>query len=74
MNFYLNLIFNHNIDLDVHASDLGLVLKSVQKEAVELLFKGRDIFGVLPMGFGKSLIFQLFVLVKSMQSFQLAVN
>jgi len=43
--------------LDVHASDLGLVLKSEQKEAVESLFKGRDVLGVLPMGFGKSLIF-----------------
>jgi len=61
--------------LDVHARDLGLVLKSEQKEAGESLFKGSDIFGVLTMGFGKSLIFhQLFVLVKSMHSFQLAVN
>jgi len=53
-----------DVDLDVLVSDLGFVLKSEQKRAVELLLKGRDDFGVLPMGFGKSLIFQLFVLVK----------
>ena len=44
------------------ASDLGFVLKSEQKEAVESLLKGRDVFGVLPTGFRKSLMFQLFVL------------
>jgi len=36
-----------NVDLKTLASDLGLVLKSEQKEAVESLFKGRDVFGVL---------------------------
>ena len=36
-----------NADLETLASDLGLVLKSEQKEAVESLFKGRDVFGVL---------------------------
>ena len=47
------------------ASDVGFVLKSGQKEAVESLLKGRDVFGVLPMGFRKSLIFPLFVLAKN---------
>ena len=32
---------------------------------MESLLKGRDVFGVLPTGFGKSLIFQLFVLAKN---------
>ena len=54
-----------NINLDTLASDLGFVLKSEQKEAVGSLLKGRDAFGVLPTGFGKSLIFQLLVLAKS---------
>ena len=45
-----------NIDLDAPVSDLGFFLKLEQKEAVESLLKGRDVFGVLPMGFGKSLI------------------
>ena len=53
------------VDLDALASDLGFVLKSEQKAAVESLLKGRDVFGVLPTGFGKSLIFQLFVLAKN---------
>ena len=47
-----------DVDLDALASDLGFVLKSEQKEVVESLLKGRDVFGVLPTGFGKSLIFQ----------------
>ena len=60
-----------DVDLDALASDLGFVLKSEQKEAVESLLKGRDVFGVLPKAFGKSLIFQLLVLAKK-QSFQFA--
>ena len=56
------------VDLEALASDLGFVLKSEQKEAVESLLKGRDVFGVLPTGFGKSLIFQLFVLAKTRAS------
>ena len=54
--------------LDALASDLAFVLKSEQKEAVESPLKGRDVFGVLPTGFGKSLIFQLFVLAKNRAS------
>ena len=60
-----------NINLDTPASDLGFVLKSEQKETVGSLLKGRDTFGVLPTGFGKSLIFQLLVFCEK-QSFQLA--
>ena len=50
------------------ANYLGFVLKLEQKEAMELLLKGRDVFGVLSTGFGKSLIFQLFVLAKNRAS------
>ena len=56
------------VDLDALASDLGFVLKTEQKEAVESLLRGKDVFGVLPTGFGKSLIFQLFVLAKNRAS------
>ena len=35
---------------------------------MESLLKGRDVFGVLPTGFRKSLIFQLFVLAKNRAS------
>ena len=57
-----------DVDLDALASDLGFVLKSEQKKAVESLLNGRDIFCVLPTGFGESLIFQLFVLEKNRAS------
>ena len=53
------------VDLDALASELGFVLKPGQKNAVESLLRGKDVFGVLPTGFGKSLIYQLFVLAKS---------
>ena len=55
----------NDVDLDGLASDLGFVLKAEQKEAVESLLRGKDVFGVLPTGFGKSLIFQLVVLAKN---------
>ena len=36
----------------------GLVLKEKQEEAVKNLLEGKDVFAVLPTGFGKSLIYQ----------------
>ncbi|XP_068671291.1 probable ATP-dependent DNA helicase RecS [Montipora foliosa] len=45
----------------------GLVLKKEQKEAITLLLQGKDVFAVLPTGFGKSLIYQNFVLIKQME-------
>jgi len=44
----------------------GLVLKREQKEAVSRLLEGKDVLAVLPTGFGKSLIYQSFVLAKEM--------
>ena len=54
-----------DLNLDALARDLGFILKSEQKEAVESLLRGRDVFGVLPTGFRKSLIYQLSVLAKN---------
>ena len=54
-----------DVDSDLLAIELGFVLKSEQKEAAESLLEGKDVFHVLPMGFGKSLIYQLFVLAKN---------
>ena len=34
--------------LDLLAQDLGFVLKSEQKESLEMLFRGKDVFCVLP--------------------------
>ena len=39
-------------------------LKPEQKLAVECLLKGKDVLAILPTGFGKSLIYQLYVLAK----------
>ena len=41
-------------------SDLSFELKQEQKIAVNCLLEGRDVFAVMPTGFGKSFIFQLF--------------
>ena len=54
--------------LDLLAQELGCVLKSEQREALELLLRGKDVFCVLPTGLGKSLIYQMFVHAKSYQS------
>ena len=45
----------------------GLVLKKEQKKAITLLLQGKDVLAVLPTGFGKSLIYQSFVLIKQME-------
>ena len=44
----------------------GLVLKRKQKEALSRLLEGKDVLAVLPTGFGKSLIYQSFILAKEM--------
>ena len=44
--------------LDLLAQELGFVLKSEQREGMELLLRGKDVFCVLPTGFGKRLIYQ----------------
>ena len=41
------------------SQELGFVLKSEQREALELLLRGKDVFCVLPTGFDKSLIYQM---------------
>ena len=46
----------------------GLVLIKEQKEVITLLLQGKDVLAVLPTGFGKSLIYQSFVLVKQMEN------
>ena len=45
----------------------GIVLKREQKQAVANLMDGKDVLAVLPTGFGKSLIYQSFVLAKEME-------
>ena len=41
-------------------------MKDKQEEALKHLLDGKDVFAVLPTGFGKSLIYQSFVIAKEM--------
>ncbi|XP_068696816.1 ATP-dependent DNA helicase RecQ-like [Montipora capricornis] len=47
---------------------LVLLVKKEQKEAITLFLQGKDVLAVLPVGFGKSLIYQSFVLVEQMEN------
>ena len=42
-----------------------LNLKSEQTKAIRHLYEGRDLLAVLPTGYGKSLIFQILVMLKN---------
>ncbi len=42
-------------------------LKDEQKEAVRHLLSSKDVVGILPTGFGKSLIYQLYATAKQLQ-------
>ena len=46
----------------------GLVFKQKQEKAVKNLLEGKDVFAVLPTGFGKSLIYQSFIMAKEIES------
>ena len=43
----------------------GLQLKKEQEEAVLALLEKKDVFAILPTGFGKSLIYQSYCVAKS---------
>ena len=45
-----------------------ITLKDEQRKVVKQLYGKKDLVAVLPTGFGKSLIFQLPVLIKSTQA------
>ena len=45
-------------------SERELILKKEQQIAVENLLSGRDVLAVLPTGFGKSMIFTMYLLAK----------
>lgn len=55
--------------LEELSSKLGfsLNLKEEQTSAVNGLLDGKDVLGVLPTGFGKSMIYQVFVLASKLQ-------
>ena len=53
-----------DFDAWICSQELGFVLKSEQREALEFLLRGKDVFCVLRTGFDKSLIYQMFVHAK----------
>ena len=44
--------------------------KKKQEIAIKSLLKEKDVLAVLPTGFGKSLVFQVFAVVRSLLSFE----
>ena len=50
---------------DRESSNAFRSLKPEQKIAVDALLAGKDVFAVLPTGFGKSFIYQTFVLERA---------
>ena len=64
------IIVDASLDLSDHHG--GLVLKEEQKLAVEALLSGKDVMAVVLTGFGKSTIYQSFVVTENVTSaFQL---
>ncbi|XP_020611964.1 uncharacterized protein LOC110050387 [Orbicella faveolata] len=53
-----------------HLCELGMSrkLRTEQKDSISTLLAGKDLLAVLPTGFGKSLIFQMLVLVKQIMT------
>lgn len=47
-----------------------LVLKDEQRNAIDSLLSNKDVMAILPTGFGKSLIFQVFAVARSKQTGQ----
>ena len=56
-----------DVDAWICSQELGFVLKSEQREALELLLRGKNVFCVLPTGFDKSFIYQMFVHARVLQ-------
>ena len=54
--------------LELSEAGLAFTLKTEQESAMHHLFNGKDVMAVLPTGFGKSLIFQLFVMMCGVRS------
>ena len=55
-------------------AELGMSreLRTEQKDAISSLVSGKDLLAVLPTGFGKSLIFQMLVLIKQIMTVKLS--
>ena len=54
--------------LELNETGMVLSLEKEQESAMRHIFNGKDVMAILPTGFGKSLIFQLFVTMCGVQS------
>ncbi|XP_028412038.1 mediator of RNA polymerase II transcription subunit 34-like [Dendronephthya gigantea] len=61
-------LLNEALDRIFTTTGRRLTLKDEQEEAIKSLLSGRDVLAILPTGFGKSLIFQLFAIAKSVEA------
>ena len=59
--FFKMALFNflRSLDFSVRKSNVPVTLKVGQVRTLEAVYLGKDVLGVLPTGYGKSLIFQL---------------
>jgi len=48
--------------LNIRRENGKKILKEEQERAVKELFPGNDVLAVLPMGFGKSMVYTIFIL------------
>ena len=53
------IAFLRALSIAVGKSDISVLFKVGQVRALEAIYLGQDVLGVLPTGYGKSLIFQL---------------
>ena len=54
--------------LELNETGMVFSLKKEQESAMPHIFNGKDVMAILPTGFGKSLIFQLFVTMCGVRS------
>ena len=54
--------------LELNETGMGFSLKKEQESAMSHIFNGKDVMAILPTGFAKSLIFQLFVTMCGVRS------
>ena len=62
----LNRVFERSF-IGAQRNQYGFFVKE-QESAMPHIFNGRDVMAILPTGFGKSLIFQLFVTMCGVRS------
>ena len=60
-------MFKNEVIENLCSEGFAFALKSEQRSSLRNLFEGKDLLAVLPTGFGKSFIFQMFVLMEEVR-------